>query len=234
MILAGHHFIRLALESNCHSGTQLRCSDHRGTPEIYRTTFRPPASIQRGGQLAGGPASRCGSVLEQPYSRTARRRSGPPQWRRAASASTQGIFSAEAGAEFRDAILPRGYSEDSAELYRKFMGRDPDPTALLARSGLLASHCSPANARHRITAARLTCLSRRCHNTLVHPDSVRTSIDLARNLHRRLHEAASRQGCSARQLILRSIERAVQDAEPAARAGGSASIRRRFLPPAGA
>ncbi|MDQ6704492.1 MAG: hypothetical protein M3Z85_00870 [Acidobacteriota bacterium] len=32
-------------------------------------------------------------------------------------------------------------------------------------------------------------------------------------LHRRLHEAAARQGCSARQMILRSIEHAVEGAE---------------------
>ncbi len=43
---------------------------------------------------------------------------------------------------------------------------------------------------------------------------VRTSLDLPRDLHRRLHEAAARRGCSARQLILRSIERALAEAEP--------------------
>ena len=47
------------------------------------------------------------------------------------------------------------------------------------------------------------------------PDSVRTSIDLPRDLHRRLHEAAARKGCSARQLILASIHHAVEQAEPA-------------------
>jgi hypothetical protein len=46
------------------------------------------------------------------------------------------------------------------------------------------------------------------------PKSVRTSIDLPRDLHRRLREAAARRGCSARQLILESIEKAVQEAEP--------------------
>jgi hypothetical protein len=49
----------------------------------------------------------------------------------------------------------------------------------------------------------------------VHPDSVRTSIDLPRNLHRRLHEAAKRRGCSARELILLGIEHAVDEAGPA-------------------
>ncbi|MFZ0592271.1 MAG: hypothetical protein WAM39_17545 [Bryobacteraceae bacterium] len=44
--------------------------------------------------------------------------------------------------------------------------------------------------------------------------TLRTSIDLPRELHRRLHEAAARKGCSARQLILESIEHAVSSSTP--------------------
>jgi oligopeptidase A len=47
-----------------------------------------------------------------------------------------GIFSPEAGRDFCEKILAKGDSEDPAELYRSFMGRDPDPDALLERAGL--------------------------------------------------------------------------------------------------
>lgn len=43
------------------------------------------------------------------------------------------------------------------------------------------------------------------------PDTVRTSIDLPRDLHRRVHEAAARTGCSARKLILEGIESVIRE-----------------------
>jgi hypothetical protein len=62
-------------------------------------------------------------------------------------------------------------------------------------------------------------------------DFVRTSIDLPRDLHRRLHEAAARKGCSARQLILAGIERAVE-AEPS-RPRARLRLDPPLIPPAG-
>ncbi len=49
-----------------------------------------------------------------------------------------GVFSREVGAEFVEHILSKGNSAEAAELFRRFMGRDADPRALLERCGLAA------------------------------------------------------------------------------------------------
>jgi oligopeptidase A len=49
-----------------------------------------------------------------------------------------GILSSEVGDRFRRTILARGDTEDPAALYRTFLGRDPDVSALLTRLGIAA------------------------------------------------------------------------------------------------
>jgi oligopeptidase A len=51
----------------------------------------------------------------------------------------EGIFNAQTGADFVTHILSKGDSADPGDLYRAFMGRDPDLSALLIRSGLTAA-----------------------------------------------------------------------------------------------
>jgi oligopeptidase A len=47
---------------------------------------------------------------------------------------TEGIFNRETGRQYVDAILSRGDSSDPDELFEEFMGRGPDPEALLERN----------------------------------------------------------------------------------------------------
>ena len=49
-----------------------------------------------------------------------------------------GVFDRETGRSFRETILEKGDSEDPADLYRAFMGRDPDTHPLLERLGLVS------------------------------------------------------------------------------------------------
>jgi len=48
----------------------------------------------------------------------------------------EGVFSGETGASFRENILSKGNSRDPMELFKSFMGREPEPEALLKRCGL--------------------------------------------------------------------------------------------------
>lgn len=70
------------------------------------------------------------------------------------------------------------------------------------------------------------------HNLFMKSSAIRTSIDLPRDLHRRLHEAAVRKGCSARKLILAGIERAVEETK-AARPKRRLSLDPPLIRPAG-
>ena len=48
------------------------------------------------------------------------------------------LFIVKVGQDFVESILSQGNSAEPMELYRRFMGREPDLQALLERAGLMA------------------------------------------------------------------------------------------------
>lgn len=51
-----------------------------------------------------------------------------------------GIISREVGNRFRESVLSKGNSQPAEKLFENFMGRKPDPQALLRRSGLVTKN----------------------------------------------------------------------------------------------
>ncbi len=49
----------------------------------------------------------------------------------------EGVMNKKTGADFRRCILEKGNSKPAAELFRDFMGRDPDPEAMLRKTGII-------------------------------------------------------------------------------------------------
>ncbi len=55
----------------------------------------------------------------------------------------EGLFNPATGKAFRDAVLSKGNTAPPEKLFRDFMGRDPDPDALLRRQRLLPAERKP-------------------------------------------------------------------------------------------